>query len=436
MTYRWVVLILGMLAYTTSYFARSNYTGIAKLVSADFALDKGSIGLLGSVFLYTYALSQIPWGIASDRWGSRRAVSIGVLLTGATLWGFAQSTSFNQLLFWRAVNGIAAGSVYVVMAGALSRWFSPKERGFAQTTFAAVGGTAGEGTANFVVPYLAITFAGGWRHSTEFVAVLIAAIAVACVLFIRSAPPGQQPTERKPFDWALARNLRLWCFTIVYSGSIISLRVLPPWLPIYAADIYLRRGMALEKAILAAGILSTLYLVGRLVGPPIVGLLSDRLAARGVTRNAVAIGFLFLTAMLFQLMPLGVGSTPLLGLIAFAMGIAINLYPIVTTAVSETFGTGTTSSVMGFVSMFSQFAGASALLMSGYLGVALSSAPGNALEEYRGIWLVGIAGSLGAALLGLLFSYLGSGTPLPLGEAGATASRLTRRVGVSGFDKS
>src|SRR2546426_11486883 len=129
MAYRWIILVFGMLAYTTSYFARSNYTGIAKFVSADFGLDKGAIGLLGSVFLYSYALSQLPWGIASDRWGSRKAVGVGVLLTGATLWGFANSASFNQLLFWRIANGIAAASVYVVMAGAPPRWVLSQGRG-------------------------------------------------------------------------------------------------------------------------------------------------------------------------------------------------------------------------------------------------------------------------------------------------------------------
>src|SRR3989442_3754663 len=127
-----------MLAYTTSYFARSNYTGIAKFVSADFGLDKGAIGLLGSVFLYSYALSQLPWGVASDRWGSRRAVGIGVFLTGATLWGFANSASFNQLLFWRAANGIAAAAGYLVMARALARLVSPKERGFGPNVFSAL----------------------------------------------------------------------------------------------------------------------------------------------------------------------------------------------------------------------------------------------------------------------------------------------------------
>jgi sugar phosphate permease len=406
MPYRWVILFFGMLAYTTSYFARSNYTGIAKFVSADFGLDKGAIGLLGSVFLYTYALSQMPWGVASDRWGSRKAVGIGVLLTGVTLWGFANSTSFNQLLFWRATNGIAAAAVYVVMAGALARWFSPKERGFCQTMFAAVGGTAGEGTANLIVPYLALNVASGWRQSTEILAALIVVIAVACVVFIRSAPPGHEATERKPFDWSLARNIRLWSFILVYSGSIIAIRILPPWLPIYAADIYISRGMTVQQAVIAAGILSMMYLAGRLVGPPIMGLLSDRLLAKGISRNSLAIAFLVLTSVLFQLMPLGVRSTFVLGVIAFMMGVAINMYPLVTTAVSEAFGSNKTSSVMGFLGTFAQFAGASALLVSGYLGIALSSTPGNALAEYRGIWMVGMAGSLVPAALGILLSHL------------------------------
>ena len=401
MAYRWIILIFGMLAYTTSYFARSNFQGIAKFVSADFGLDKGAIGLLGSVFLYSYALSQLPWGVASDRWGSRRAVGIGVFLTGVTLWGFANSTSFNQLLFWRAANGIAAAAVYVVMAGALARWFSPKERGFGQSVFAAVGATAGEGTANLVVPYLAVNVASGWRQSTEILAAIIAAVAIACVAFLRSAPAGQQATERKPFDWKLGKSVQLWCFILVYSGSIISIRILPPWLPIYAADIYLSRGMPLERAVIAAGVLSTLYLAGRVVGVPLIGFMSDRLLARGISRNSLAIGFLLVTAVLFQLMPLGIRSTIVLGAIAFVMGISINMYPLVTTAVSETFGSQRTSSVMGFLNTFAQFSGASALLVSGYLGIALSSAPGNALAEYRGIWLVGIVGCVITAFGGI-----------------------------------
>jgi MFS family permease len=403
--YRWVILIFGMLAYTTSYFARTNYTGIAKFISADFALDKAALGAMGSVFLYAYAFAQMPWGVGSDRWGSRKAVTICVFLTAITLWGFASSSSYNQLLFWRTANGIAAAGVYVVMAGALSRWFLPKQRGFVQGIFAAVGATVGEGTSNLIVPYLAINVASGWRQSTEILAAIIAVIGVGCALFLRSAPPGEQATQRTPFAWATLKDMHLWSFTAVYSGSIIAIRILPPWLPIYAADIYISRGMSLNTAVLTAGVLSTLYLAGRLIGVPFGCFISDRLVSRKISRQSLAIAFLLFTAVLFQLMPMGINSTSILGVIAFLMGMSINMYPLVTTAVSETFGPQKTSSVMGALNTVAQFSGATALLVSGYLGIALNSAPGNAIQEYRGIWLVGVAGCLGTAALGMLFSY-------------------------------
>ena len=149
---------------------------------------------------------------------------------------------------------------------------------------------------------------------------------------------------------------------------------------------------------------------------------SDRLLLRGISRNALAIGFLLLTAVLFQMMPLGVNSTPLLGVIAFVMGISINMYPLVTTAVSEAFGSHRTSSVMGFLNTFAQLSGASALLISGYLGIALSATPGNAIAEYRGIWLVGIVGCAITAA---------GGIGLSLWERPRAA-----RVRVTGFGKS
>jgi sugar phosphate permease len=402
--YRWVILVFGILAYTTSYFARSNYTGIAKLVSTDFGLDKGALSLLGSSFLYAYALAQWPWGVASDRWGSRRAVGIGIFLTAVTLWGFAASTSFSQLVFWRVTNGIAAAAVYVVMAGALARWFSSSQRGLCQSLFAGVGGTAGEGSAAVFLPYLAIRVTSGWRQSTEIVAATIALLAIACAVFLRSAPPGQPATERRPFEWALIRDVRLWAYILIYSGSIISLRILPPWLPLYATEIYMSKGMPLREATLAGGSLFIAYLAGRLLGCPFMGFASDRLLARGISRTSLAIGFLLLSAVLFQIMPAGIRSTVALRIIAFLMGISINMYPLITAAVSETFGSHRTSSVMGFLNTIAQLSGATALAISGYVGIALSSTPGNTLEEYRGIWLVGIIGCVGTALAGILFS--------------------------------
>jgi hypothetical protein len=54
------------------------------------------------------------------------------------------------------------------------------------------------------------------------------------------------------------------------------------------------------------------------------------------------------------------------------------------------------------VNMVAQFAGATALAISGYAGISLSSQVGNALAEYRGIWLSAAAGVAVMLTLGVL----------------------------------
>ncbi len=402
-----------MLAYTTSFFARTNYTGIAKFVSADLGLDKSSLGVMGAVFFYSYALGQMPWGVASDKWGSRKAVPAGIFIMAVTLWGFSASTTYTELKIWRVLNGFAAAAVYVGMAGGLSRWFTPKERGFTQSLYAGVGGAGGELTANIVLPVIIVYAGSSWRGATQLMAALIGAVGLACVLFLRSAPPGQQATERRPFEWHMLKDPRLWCFTALYSGLIIALRIMPPWLPVFAADIYISRGKSLNDAVVAGGLLTTFYLVGRVAGVPAAGFLSDRLIGRGVSRKAMATIFLLLTVGLLQMLSMGVSSTWVLAAIACAMGLTINTFPLITAAVSETFGTNKTSAVMGFINTWAQLCGATALAVSGYIGIALSNTPGNSLEEYRGIWLVGMAGCLLTAGIGMILSYVTRRAPAP-----------------------
>src|SRR5262245_26887252 len=135
--YRWVILLFGILAYASTLFARQNYAGVQKFIAADLHLDKGALGLLGSVFFYSYAFFQMPWGVASDRWGSRGITAIGVLFVAATMVGFATSQTTAQLLFWRGAAGIAGAAVYVAMTGGVARWFPKSESGMSQT---ALGG--------------------------------------------------------------------------------------------------------------------------------------------------------------------------------------------------------------------------------------------------------------------------------------------------------
>jgi MFS family permease len=392
--YRWVILAFGILAYAATLFARQNYAGIQKFIAADLHLDKASLGLLGSVFFYAYALFQMPWGIASDKWGSRSITAIGVLLVAGTMVGFAASGTRAELLGWRAASGIAGAAVYVAMTGGVARWFPQSESGLSQTALGGVGGGLGESTAFFLLPAMSIYIASGWRQATVMVAAALAAIGLLCAIFLRSSPPNRPATIRKPFDAALLRDPRLWSYTFLYTGFIMAVRIVQPWIAVYAADVFVEHGLATRSAVLRGGLLAvvTYSLLGRGIGCPLAGRAADAALAFGVRRTTVAIGWLVLALALLGALSIGTTSVWSLAMIASLLGMAINSFSLVTASIADTYGPQRTASIVSFVNMVAQLAGATGLALSGYAGISLSAQAGNALAEYRGIWLAAMAG--------------------------------------------
>jgi MFS transporter, OPA family, sugar phosphate sensor protein UhpC len=393
--YRWVILAAGILAYGTSQFARQNYTGVQKFIADDLSLDRGTLGLMGSAFFYAYALCQMPWGIASDKVGSRVIIGVGILLTAGTMVGFSTAASGDSLIIWRILSGIAAGAVYVPLTGAIARWFRDSERSFSQGTLAGIGGALGEGMAFFLLPVVAIYFASGWRQGMNMLALVVAVMGVLCLTFLKSAPSGRPATTKNPFDWNMLRDTQLWCYAFLYSGFVVGIRLTQAWIGVYAADVYIAdRGMSLNEAVVAGGLLAMLAysLAGRAVGCPVAGKMSDAFAARGISRTAVLIGWLIVGIVSLQILSMGITSIWAMAIIAALLGTSVNLFSLIPAAISETYGRQRTASLASFTNMVAQLSGATALAVSGYVGISMSNQPGNAVSEYRGIWLSGLIG--------------------------------------------
>jgi MFS family permease len=130
--------------------------------------------------------------------------------------------------------------------------------------------------------------------------------------------------------------------------------------------------------------------VGRGLGLPVAGKLSDALVQRGISRTVVVIGWLLLSIALFQLLSMRVTALWLLAIVAVLIGIAVNCFTLITASVSDTYGPQKTAAITGFVNMVAQLAGATALAGSGYLGVFMGSGDTDALAEYQGVWMSGV----------------------------------------------
>ena len=316
----------------------------------DLSLDRGAIGLLASVFFYSYAVFQMPWGIASDRFGNRSIVALGIALTALTMVGFATGHTQGSLIFWRIASGVAAAAVYVPLTGAIARWFPERERSFSQGTLGGVGGTLGEAAAYFLLPVLAVYFASGWRQGTNIIAGAIGVIAISVrrVSQVRTLRPASDDQKAVRLDAASGSAAVVLCVPLLrYSSWEFAAR--RPGSRCTSADVNIARyGMSLNQAVVYGGFFALVAysVLGRAVGCPLAGKLTDILARRGISRTVVLMGWLALAIALLLFLSTGVTAFWPLAVVTVLLGMSVNLFALVPAAISETYGSQRTASVV------------------------------------------------------------------------------------------
>lgn len=281
---RHLILAVLCLMYFIAYVDRVNISVAAPLLRKEMGLTATELGLIFSAFAYPYAAMQIFGGWLSDKFGPRRILAIlSVIWAVATiLTGFAWG--LTSLIVFRVLLGIGEGGAFPSATRAMTHWFPPGERGFAQGithSFARLGGAV---TPPIV---LAIVAYSGWRESFFILGAVSLVWTVLYVWLFRNTPVEHKwitPAELKEigFDenatkeveqhktpWA--RMIRcMWLVTFIDFCYGWSLWVFLTWLPSYLKDA---RGFDLKQMALFA----TLPLMAGVIGDTLGGVVSDKI---------------------------------------------------------------------------------------------------------------------------------------------------------------
>jgi len=81
--FRWVALALIFVIYTIAAADRANIGFALPFIRKEFAMSNTEAGAVLSLFLWGYALMQIPSGFAVSKLGVRRLFSWAMILTSA-----------------------------------------------------------------------------------------------------------------------------------------------------------------------------------------------------------------------------------------------------------------------------------------------------------------------------------------------------------------
>lgn len=279
--HRWKVLGVGVAANISFSAAAAGIPTTAVWLRADYQLGNAELGLvLGSLGLGV-ALSELPWGMATDRWGDRRVLLTGLLTTAVALLAMAlfvaPSASSVPGLAWvvaaMALVGLLGGSVNGSSGRAVMRWFREGERGFAMSvrqTAVPLGG----GVGALLLPSLAASHGFLWVYGAL---ALLCATSLAMAWRWLREPPGAATTQA-PVGAAGRGPLRdIWIWRVVWGIGILCM---PQFAILTFATVFLHDAVHLG----VAGMATTMAAIQ--LGAAVTRLWSGRLTDRRGNRRA------------------------------------------------------------------------------------------------------------------------------------------------------
>jgi MFS transporter, ACS family, glucarate transporter len=310
-----------------SYVDRSCISVAAPSIRREFHLTPAQLGVVFSSFFLSYAMLQVPWGIAADRFGPRGIVALAILAwsTFTALTGVA--ASFVILVSVRFAFGGMEAALSPAISSALKRWVPDSWRATAFGVFLG-GGRLGGAFAPAAATFLLLRF--GWRSTFLVIA---AAGLFAAGVWLRAVPPQArlEPASRPSVkEGASSGSFRLAALLLVVFGYTFMWQFYATWFPTYLID---RHGFTLSQA---SGYAALPFLFG--IGSNwIGGFLCDALSRKvglAVGRRIVGCLAMLLAALFFYLGIVGSTKAAAL-LLATAAGIGDLFLPVAWTVATE-----------------------------------------------------------------------------------------------------
>lgn len=223
--YRWLILAIGVLAQMTFSIAFSGIPVSGVLMRDAYRLCTGELGFVLGCMGLGVAISEIIWGILTDRFGDKTVLLVGLSLMGATFVataiGFVPQPGARvsplALGLMLVIAGAVGGSINSSSGRAVMSWFQDGERGLAMSirqTAIPLGGALG----SVVIPWIAAVH--GFR-SAYFTLAAVCALTTLCVWrwIVEVEAPAAAPT-RAATDISPLRRFDVW--KIALAGALLT----------------------------------------------------------------------------------------------------------------------------------------------------------------------------------------------------------------------
>ncbi|MDE1180379.1 MFS transporter [Paraburkholderia sp.] len=293
MNLRWQVLIWLMIGGVINYIDRASLSIAAPEMIRELGLSRTQIGLLGTVFAWTYAVMQLPAGWIIDRFGAKKAYAIGMIWWSVATYMTGVVGTISGLIVMRALLAVGEAPCWPTAAKITAAWFPAKERGFVTGIWDS-SSKWGPALAPVVLVALMVTF--GWRSLFHVAGVVGIVFAVLFLLLYRN-PKESKRLSREEFayieagggghemsigsskrEWlSLFSHRSVWGMILGYFCAIWLWNLFLVFLPLYLLDRF-------HISLGALGVYAAIPWIGGAVGEIVVGYVTKKMVDRGIAQ--------------------------------------------------------------------------------------------------------------------------------------------------------
>ncbi|HDV9411808.1 TPA: MFS transporter [Raoultella ornithinolytica] len=272
----WVTIFLFWLGWIFMYADRTVLNPVMGELEKEFCLSGTQLGLMNSVFYFSYALLQVPAGILGDKIGKKKVLIPGFLLFGAFTAVTGWAKSWSTLLFARVVTGAGEGTYYGPQYGLSSEQIPKKYRSLGS---AIINSGMAFGIALGLMASSWLVYDQGYSWRTPFFVMSIPTLLTGLAIWLFVKEKKRQPVEAggvaKPKSkfTDLFKNRNLLLVYLMVFCSLFGFFVILTWLPYYLQS---ERGIAGSET----GFITSLVAWISIPGALLFSSLSDRLGKR------------------------------------------------------------------------------------------------------------------------------------------------------------
>lgn len=219
---RFFLISIATIFYFLANIQRSAIPGaIFDLLQNDFSAAASKITMLGAIFCYVYAITQLVVGLLVDKLGGFRVIAIGCILFSLGAIIFPHSNNILGLYLSRALVGFGAATFYLSTVREVKKFAKDKNFSLAVSYILFIGYSGGI-VAN--APFVACVNSLGWKNMLYLLAYFTIFLCILYLIILFIFKPIHIETKTKfslsPFKEVLSnkKNINLYIFGSINYG--------------------------------------------------------------------------------------------------------------------------------------------------------------------------------------------------------------------------